>query len=107
MCAAFFCIVFAGIESTADAAGPDLIVDHGGSHELHGTAHDHEPHSTAHDDDDDGHHDDHFCHCNAHAAALPAIDIVGMGEEPSLSHRRYSVYFTSLVAPPLLRPPNA
>lgn len=97
----FACIVFAGIESAADAAGPDWEVDSGGSHELHGTTHDEH-----HESDDDSHHDDHFCHCNAHGVALAPVDMVPATHALHVSHLRYDDHFTSLVAPPLLRPPN-
>jgi hypothetical protein len=102
LCAVFFCIVFAGIESAADAAALDRTVDQHSSHELHSTAHDEHI-----DSGDDSQHDDHYCHCNAHGAALVAIDIAAPDDESTFSHRRYDVYFTSLLAPPPLRPPNA
>jgi hypothetical protein len=98
----FVSIVFAGFESAADAAGPIIDSGHESSHEVHGSIH-----SDSHEHDGDDHDEDHYCHCSAHAAALLSFAIACTPENRSVSSCRYEDRFSSLVDPPLLRPPNS
>ena len=95
-------ILFSGFESAAEAVGPAWDNDQDVSHEAHGKLH-----TDYHEQDGDSQHDDHYCHCNVHAAALLAVEIDTSVNEPYASRGSYDHRFTSLVAPPLLRPPNS
>ncbi len=95
-------IIFAGFEGVADAAGLDFEASQDNGHEVHGTAH-----VDSHEYDGDSHHDDHFCHCSVHAAAILSTVIVSATKERSVWPNRYDSRFPTLVAPPLLRPPNS
>ena len=95
-------IIFAGFEGAADAAGLDFEASRDNGHEVHGTIH-----VDSHEHDGDSHHDDHFCHCSVHAAAILCTVFVSAPEERFVSTNRYDGRFSTLVAPPLLRPPNS
>lgn len=97
----FVSIIFAGIESAADAASIVIDVDHNNGHEIHGSTHaeSHEHNGADHDEDD-------FCHCNAHTAAILSCDVASPAKNQFVSVSRYQHGFSSLVDPPLLRPPN-
>ena len=95
-------IVFTGFEGAADAAGRDFAANRDHGHEVHGSAH-----AASHEHDGDSHHDDHFCHCSVHAMALPPTAFISATEDKSVSSNRYDGRFTTLVVPPLLRPPNS
>ena len=95
-------VVFTGFESAADAAGVIDESGHESSHEVHGSAH-----SESHEHDGDDHDEDHFCHCGVHTAALLSFAIACTPENRSVSSIRYIDRFSSLVDPPLLRPPNS
>ena len=95
-------IIFAGFEGATDAAGLDFDAGQDNGHEVHGSTH-----VESHEHDDDSHHDDHFCHCSVHTMALPPTVLVSATEDKSVSSNRYDGRFTTLVTPPLLRPPNS
>ena len=97
----FVSIIFAGIESAADAAVTVLDADHDNGHEIHGSAH-----SESHEHDGADHDEDHFCHCSVHTVALLSCAVAYTAENRSVSSSRYENHFSSLVDPPLLRPPN-
>jgi hypothetical protein len=105
----FVSIIFAGYEGATDAAGPDIAGSKVDGHEVHGSAHidSHEHDGDGHEHEGDGHQDDHFCHCSVHAAALLSTVVSSATEERSASSTRYDDHFSSLVEPPLLRPPNS
>jgi hypothetical protein len=101
----FVGIIFAGFEGATDAAGPGFEGNQVNGHEVHGSAH-----IDSHEHDIDGHKhdgDDHFCHCSVHALALLTALVSSATEEKSVSSSRYDDQFSSLVEPPLLRPPNS
>ena len=103
----FVSIIFAGIESAADAAGAVPDTDHDNGHEIHGSVH---SESHDHDDadhDDADHEEDHFCHCSVHSVALLSCAVAGTAETRFVSSSRYDYHFSSLADPPLLRPPNS
>ena len=100
--AVFVSIVFAGFESAADAAGFVVDSGHESGHEVHGSAH-----SDSHEHDGENHDGEHFCHCTVHAAAIIPSIVVCTAEEIFVSSSRYDDRFSSLVDPPLLRPPNS
>ncbi len=102
----FVSIVFAGIESAANAAGAVPDADHDNGHEVHGSVHSesHEHDGTDHDDAD--HDEDHFCHCSVHSVALLSCVVAGTAKNQFVSSSRYVYHFSSLTDPPLLRPPN-
>jgi hypothetical protein len=95
-------IMFAGFEGATDAAGLDFETSQDHGHEVHGSAH-----FDSHEHDGDSHHDDHFCHCSAHAAALLSTAFASATQERSVWPNRYDGRFSTLVTPPLLRPPNS
>lgn len=95
-------LVFSGFEAVAETGDVEAIDAHGHSHEIHSSAH-----TSGHDHDDSTDHDDHFCHCGVHAPALPASDVIAAAPEPSVATTRHDGRFSSLHAPPLLRPPNS
>jgi hypothetical protein len=97
----FVSLIFAGFESAADAAGAVVTTDRDSGHEVHGSAH-----SESHEHDGADHDEDHFCHCSVHAAAIVSCAVAGLADNRSVSLIRYAVRFSSLVDPPLLRPPN-
>lgn len=97
-----FSIICAGIEGASDSAGPDIEGSQVNGHEVHGMAH-----IDSHEHDPDSDHDDHFCHCSVHAAALLSAVVYSATEERSVSPSSYDDHFSSLVDPPLLRPPNS
>ncbi len=105
----FVSIIFAGFEGATDAAGPGFEGNQVNSHEVHGSTHidSHEHDVGGHKHDGDGHQDDHFCHCSVHAVALLTTLVSSVTEEKSVSTSRYDDQFSSLVDPPLLRPPNS
>ena len=97
----FVSIIFAGFESAADAAGAVANTDRDSGHEVHGSAH-----SESHEHDGADHDEEHFCHCSVHAAAIASCEVAGSADNRSVSLSHYAVRFSSLVDPPLLRPPN-
>lgn len=98
----FFSIMCASFEGASDGAGPDVEGSQVNGHEVHGSAH-----TDNHEHDSDSQQDDHFCHCSVHAAALLYTIVSSVTEERSVSPSRYDDRFSSLVDPPLLRPPNS
>ena len=91
-------MLFAGLEGATDAAGPGIDTSQENGHEMHGP-----PHVESHEHEGD----DHFCHCGVHAVALLTSIDISVSENQSVSHSRYDDRFSSLLAPPLLRPPNS
>ena len=61
-------IVLSGLEGVAESTVPVDAHEHG--HEVHGPLH-----VADHEHDDDGDHDDHFCHCGLHTVALTSTDV--------------------------------
>ena len=95
-------IIVSGLEGAAEAAGPGAADEHEHGHELHGPIH-----VTDHDHGDDADHDDHFCHCGVHTAALISTVVMSTVPRSALADSRHNDRFTSFQSPPLLRPPNA
>ena len=95
-----FSILCAGFEGASDGAGPEIGGSQVNSHEVHGS-----PHFDNHEHDGDSQHDDHFCHCSVHAAALLFTVEYSATKERSVLRGRYDDHFSSLADPPLLRPP--
>jgi hypothetical protein len=94
--------VFVGFEGLTDASGPVLDVDQDHSHEVHS-----QMHVDNHEHDGDSDHDDHFCHCSAHAAVLFSQMASPAAVGSQVSPVRLDSRFSSRAGPPLLRPPNA
>lgn len=95
-------MILAGFEGAADAAGSALADSQDHGHEIHGSIH-----ADSHEHNGESDHDDHFCHCGVHAAALLCVAVTSGCNERYVSSDRYDSRFSSLIAPPLLRPPNS
>jgi len=95
-----FSTAFTALEGAVDIAGAGMLGDRESSHEMHDAIHidEHE-----HDGTDD--HDDHFCHCTAHAVALLSELVTPAMQLPRIATLRHDNRFTSQFGPPLLRPP--
>ena len=95
-------IVVSGLESVLESAGPGPFDAHEHGHEAHDPLH-----FAGQDQDDEGEHDDHFCHCGVHSAALIATEVTLIAPRPPRDASRLDVSFETRHSPPLLRPPKA
>jgi hypothetical protein len=93
--------IFVGFEGLADNTGPILDVDQDHSHEVHN-----EILASSHEHDGDEDHDDHFCHCSAHAVVLLSLAATTTNFVSHAAPSRFVSRFSSRAGPPLLRPPN-
>ena len=99
---AVFCgIVLSGFEGVAESANPSPVDAHEHGHEIHGSGH-----GESHDHDKSSDLDDHFCHCGVHAPALVSSIVTPVVPGTPVSTNRHSERFSSLLSPPLLRPPD-
>jgi hypothetical protein len=94
--------VFVGFEGLTDGSGPVTDADQDHGHEVHS-----QMHVDNHEHDGDSDHDDHFCHCSAHAAAIFSLTAPPAAVASHVSAVRFDSRFSSRAGPPLLRPPNA